>query len=53
MFSKSCEYAIKASIYICHRSDKGERSGLKDIAKATDSPEAFTAKILQQMADKL
>jgi Rrf2 family iron-sulfur cluster assembly transcriptional regulator len=50
MFSKTCEYGIKATLYIAHQSQSGTRVSLKDIAKAIDSPEAFTAKILQQLA---
>lgn len=52
MFSKACEYAIKASIYIALKSQNGERVSLKDIAARIDSPEAFTAKILQKLAHK-
>ncbi len=47
MFSKACEYGIKATLYIAQ---SGNRVSLKDIAGAIDSPEAFTAKILQQLA---
>jgi Rrf2 family protein len=48
MFSKACEYAIRATIYIAVRSTQNEsRVGLKDIAKQINSPEAFTAKTLQ------
>lgn len=50
MFSKACEYAIRATIYIAMQSGNGQRSGLKDISKKINSPEAFTAKILQQLA---
>ncbi|MCB0446173.1 MAG: Rrf2 family transcriptional regulator [Gelidibacter sp.] len=50
MFSKACEYGIKASIYIAYNSYEGKRVSLKDIAKEIDSPEAFTAKILQDLA---
>lgn len=50
MFSKACEYGIKAAIHIAVRSNQGDRVSLKDIAKEIDSPEAFTAKILQQLA---
>lgn len=50
MFSKSCEYAIKATIYIAVQSNQDNRVGLKDIAKEIASPEAFTAKILQQLS---
>lgn len=49
MFSKACEYGIRASIYIAKQSQLNYRVGLKDIAQAIDSPEAFTAKILQQL----
>ena len=47
MFSKTCEYAIRAVIFIASESNKAKRVGLKDIALKIDSPEAFTAKILQ------
>ena len=50
MFSKACEYGIRASIYIAGQSHKDKRSSLKDIAKQIGSPEAFTAKILQQLS---
>lgn len=49
MFSKACEYGIKASIYIALNSYDGKRVSLKEIAKEIDSPEAFTAKILQAL----
>ena len=50
MFSKACEYGIKATIYIAMQSMQNSRVSLKDIAKEIDSPVAFTAKILQQLA---
>ncbi|NEN22606.1 Rrf2 family transcriptional regulator [Cryomorpha ignava] len=50
MFSKACEYGIKATLYISMKSLDDERVSLKDIAKGIASPEAFTAKILQQLA---
>lgn len=50
MFSKTCEYAIRATIYIAEQSNLGRRVGIKDIAKAIDSPEAFIGKILQQLS---
>lgn len=50
MFSKTCEYGIRATIYIASESLKGNRVGLKNIAQKIDSPEAFTAKILQILA---
>jgi Rrf2 family iron-sulfur cluster assembly transcriptional regulator len=47
MFSKTCEYGIRATIFIASESCLNRRVGLRDIAKKIDSPEAFTAKILQ------
>lgn len=52
MFSKTCEYAIRAMIFIAHRMKEVERVGLKDVAKGIDSPEHFTAKILQELSRK-
>ncbi len=50
MFSKSCEYGIKATAFIAVEAERNHRVSLKAIAKAIDSPVAFTAKILQQLA---
>lgn len=50
MFSKACEYGIKASVYIVEQSLKNQKVSLKDVAKAIDSPEAYTSKILQQLS---
>lgn len=50
MFSKACEYGIKASSYIALQSLQSKRVSLKDIAEEVDSPVAFTAKILHQLA---
>ncbi|MGO4905025.1 RrF2 family transcriptional regulator [Flavobacterium sp. W20_MBD1_R3] len=47
MFSKTCEYGIRATIFIASESFQNNRVGLRAIAKKIDSPEAFTAKILQ------
>lgn len=49
MFSKTCEYAIRASVYLVTQSLQDKRTSLKDLAKAIDSPEAYTSKILQQL----
>lgn len=49
MFSKACEYAIKATIYIAQQSIKDSPVNVKEVAKSVDAPEAFTAKILQQL----
>lgn len=50
MFSKACEYGIKASIYVAGQSMQNKRASLKAIAEEINSPVAFTAKILQQLA---
>lgn len=49
MFSKACEYGIRASIFIAIKSQSGIRVSLNDIARETDSPVSFTAKILQTL----
>jgi Rrf2 family protein len=50
MFSKACEYAIRAVLYIAIKSIDGSRLSIKEIAKEIDSPEPFTAKILQALS---
>lgn len=50
MFSKACEYGIRSAIYIAEQSLLQRKVGLKEVAKAIDSPEAFTSKILQQLS---
>lgn len=50
MFSRACEYGIRAAIYIAEQSRAERRVNLKDIANEIGSPEAFTAKILQLLA---
>lgn len=50
MFSKTCEYGIRAAVYIAAKSQNGERCSITDISNAIDSPEAFTAKICQKLA---
>ncbi|MCQ9636693.1 Rrf2 family transcriptional regulator [Chryseobacterium sp. WG14] len=52
MFSKTCEYALRALIYIAQQSKNGGRVGIKDIAKSISSPEHFIAKILQDLSRK-
>lgn len=52
MFSKTCEYAIRAVIFIAQRTKDGEKVGIKEIAKGIDSPEHFIAKILQDLGKR-
>jgi len=49
MFSKACEYGIKAAIFIAYKSQQGAMVGLNEISNEIDSPVAFTAKVLQQL----
>lgn len=49
MFSKACEYAIRATIYIAQQSAKGQRLSVDEVADNIDAPRSFTAKILQQL----
>lgn len=49
MFSKACEYGIKASIFIAISSSEGKRVTPKEISEEINSPQAFTAKILQAL----
>ncbi|MDF2193217.1 Rrf2 family transcriptional regulator [Paraflavitalea sp. CAU 1676] len=52
VFSKTCEYGIRAVLYIAHRTIDGSRVGIKEIAAEIDSPESFLAKILQDLSRK-
>ncbi len=49
MLSKTCEYAIKATLFLAQKAQQSERANVKTIAAAIDSPDAFTAKVLQQL----
>lgn len=50
MFSKACEYGIRAVIFIVSKSKNGGKVGIKDICKEIGAPEHFTAKILQNLS---
>lgn len=52
MFSKACEYAIRAMMYIVTHTTNGSRVGIRDIARYTDTPEPFVAKVLQILSRK-
>jgi len=49
MFSKTTEYALRATIYIAQKGSRENKLGIDEIAKAIDSPKPFTAKILQML----
>ena len=48
MFSKACEYALRATLFITQRSGEKKLS-VEEIAANIDAPKPFTAKILQQL----
>jgi Rrf2 family protein len=50
MVGKTSEYAIRALVFVLMQNQAGKRPGFKEIAKKTNSPEQFTAKILQKLA---
>ena len=52
MFSKGCEYGLKAVIHLCIESRNGKKLNIKEISKAIDTPEPFTAKVLQLLAKR-
>ncbi|MGJ8731511.1 RrF2 family transcriptional regulator [Cellulophaga fucicola] len=49
MFSKSCEYGLRAVLFIAKQSTVDTKVSLTTISESIDSPQAFTAKILQQL----
>lgn len=49
MFSKTCEYAIRALMFIAQKTNVGRRVGIKEIAEGIVAPEHFIAKILQEL----
>ncbi|HEY5465111.1 MAG TPA: Rrf2 family transcriptional regulator [Hanamia sp.] len=50
MFSKTTEYALRATIFIAQKGTKDKKLGIDEIAKAIDSPQSFTGKILQLLS---
>ena len=52
MFSKTCEYAIRAMIFVAQKSTDETRVGIKEIASGTQAPEHFIAKIMQELSRK-
>jgi Rrf2 family protein len=47
MFSKTAEYALRATIFIAQKGSQDNKLSIEEIAKSIDSPQSFTAKILQ------
>ena len=49
MFKKETEYALRALVYIQLQNLKERRPGIAEIATEIETPQSFTAKILQRM----
>ncbi|MGE0018673.1 MAG: Rrf2 family transcriptional regulator [Draconibacterium sp.] len=49
MFKKETEYALRALVYIQLQNTRGRRPGIAEIATEIETPQSFTAKILQRM----
>ncbi len=49
MFSKSCEYGLRAVIFIAQQTTQNNKVSLGTISEEINSPQAFTAKILQKL----
>lgn len=49
MFSKTCEYALKAVFHVAMNSSKENKIGMKEIAMEADLPMPFLGKILQHL----
>ena len=49
MFKKETEYALRALVYIQLQNNAGRRPGIAEIASEIETPQSFTAKILQRL----
>ncbi|MBD1434825.1 Rrf2 family transcriptional regulator [Sphingobacterium sp. DN00404] len=49
-FSKTCEYALRAVMYIAAQSSNGKKVGIKEVADKINSPAHFLGKILQNLS---
>ncbi|MFY0650516.1 MAG: Rrf2 family transcriptional regulator [Cyclobacteriaceae bacterium] len=52
MFSKTCQYAIQAVLFISIRSEDNRPVGLKEIVESQDVPLHFLSKILQDLVKR-
>lgn len=50
MLSKTCEYALRAMIFVAQNSKDGNMVNIKAISENIDSPELFIGKILQGLS---
>lgn len=52
VFSKSVEYALRATIFIARNASEEKKATIKMVAEGIGAPQSFTAKILQQLTKK-
>lgn len=51
MFSKTCEYAIRATLFTAQKSAEQNKIGIDVICENIEAPKHFTAKILQKLVN--
>lgn len=52
MFSKACEYGIRAIVYIASETDDSRKVGIIEVCQHIGAPLHFTAKIMQTFTRK-
>lgn len=52
ILSKSCQYGVRALLYIAMESDKSKKTELVKIAETLDIPKPYLAKIMQQLVKR-
>jgi Rrf2 family protein len=52
LLSKSCQYGVRALLYVAMESDKSKKTELIKIAEALDIPKPYLAKIMQQLVKR-
>ena len=52
MLSKSCQYAMRAVLYVAKNAGEANKIELKDIADGLNIPKPFLAKIMQQLVKR-
>ncbi len=50
MFSKTCQYGIRAVLYLAVHTNFEHKLGVKEIAASLEVPQPFLAKILQKLS---
>jgi Rrf2 family transcriptional regulator, iron-sulfur cluster assembly transcription factor len=52
ILSKSCQYGVRALLYIAMESEKSKKTELVKIAETLDIPKPYLAKIMQQLVKR-